>query len=89
MLPESSYIALLPTFLTPVLIAGVRQLVPKIPGWLLPILAPLLGAGLDILNYYATGNHVGLVAGAVLGSAGVGLREAVDQAKKRLKEPTQ
>lgn len=69
----------------PLLIAGIKQVTQRIPGYLLPILAPLLGAGLDILTFYATGHSLGPVWGAALGSAGVGLREVVDQLKQRVK----
>jgi len=71
--------------LVPLFIAALKQASSRIPGYVLPILAPVLGAGLDILNYYVTGHSLGTVWGAALGSAGVGLREAVDQLKQRVK----
>ncbi len=69
----------------PLLIAGIKKVLPKIPGWMLPVLAPLLGAAVDIASFYATGQSLGPVWGAALGSAGVGLREVVDQLKQRVK----
>lgn len=71
--------------IVPIVIAGVKALLPRVPVWVLPVLAPLLGAALDILSYYA-----GLVAasspllGAVLGGAGVAVREIQDQVRKTL-----
>ncbi len=68
--------------LVPVAIAGLKFLVPKVPPAWLPIIAPVLGAALEITMHFAglsTGNGV---VGALLGSAGVGLREIVDQLRK-------
>ena len=70
--------------LVPVLLAILKNLVPKIPPSYLPIAAAVLGALLDSLTSYLTGNAVNPALGAILGSAGVGLREIVDQ----LKNPT-
>lgn len=69
----------------PLLIAAIKKLIPKIPGWMLPVLAPILGAAVDIASFYATGVSLGPVWGAALGSAGVGLREVIDQLKQRVK----
>jgi len=68
---------LLIPILVPLEIAAVKKLAPMLPSWLLPILAPILGgfqAGITGIS------SVG--AGAVLGLAGVGVREAVDQGKR-------
>lgn len=75
--------------LVPLIIAGLKALIPRIPKVWLPVLAPLLGAAIDIAAYYA-----GVTAGAspvlaaALGSAGVGLREIVDQMKKAIQPST-
>ena len=66
----------------PILLAVVKNLVSAIPKWLLPILAPVLGAVAEIGLNYAGAPAVGVMWGAALGSAGVGLREIVDQLKK-------
>lgn len=68
--------------LTPVIIAAVKMLIPKIPKAALPIVAPLLGAAADIAGHYAGLWQSNGAVGAVLGMAGVGLREAYDQGKK-------
>lgn len=67
--------------LVPVLIMMLKSNVNKA---FIPIVAILLGAVADIGNHVATGEGVGLVWGGVLGAAGVGLREVVDQLKKSM-----
>jgi hypothetical protein len=74
------------TWLTPVIvpliIAGVKKVLPSLPTVLLPVLGPVLGAVLDIINHVATGASTNLWAALALGAAGVGLREVVDQVKQ-------
>jgi hypothetical protein len=68
--------------LTPMIIAGVRRAASAIPPNILPILAPVIGVVLSAL-----GNALNipgleganLIEGAVLGSAGVGVREIANQ----------
>lgn len=67
--------------IVPLIIAGVKYIIPKIPTWLLPILAPILGAVLTIITNYAAQSSGNLVIAAILGLAGVGVREIVDQLK--------
>lgn len=69
---------------TPILISLIRWAAPKTPKVALPILAPLLGATLDIVIYLAGGQTQGTLSAALLGMAGVCVREAVDQATKLL-----
>ena len=68
----------------PILLWGLKGVVPLIPKFLLPILAPLLGAALEWIGYYAGVTSGNPVLGAVLGAAGVGLREVIDQIKRTL-----
>ena len=75
------FTALIP-LAVPVIIALLKNVMPKIPGVWLPILAPLLGAGADIVMHFAGVSTLGPLWGAVLGSAGVGLRELQDQVKQ-------
>ena len=77
----SPFTALIP-LAVPVVIALLKNVMPKIPGVWLPILAPLLGAGADIVMHFAGVSTLGPLWGAVLGSAGVGLRELQDQLKQ-------
>lgn len=73
--------------LTPLLVALLKlaadKLVEKeIPGWVLPLLCPVLGVALTYLNGLA-GGRGDLWHGALLGAAGSFVREFVDQAKQR------
>jgi hypothetical protein len=64
--------------LTPVLIALLKKGVSSIPSNVLPILAPIIGALLSIVGS-AFDMPVSLSSGALLGAAGVGVREIVNQ----------
>ena len=83
-------IAWLTPILVPLIIAGMKYLAPKIPGWLLPILAPVLGIAIDAIGSVATGQAGNVWMAALLGLAGVGLREAKDQLGKSVpsKDPS-
>lgn len=77
---KTNWVLLLIPVVVPMVIALVKVFLPKLPKVYLPILAPLLGALIDFL---AGGDFgAGTILGAVAGSAGVGLREILDQAKK-------
>lgn len=65
--------------LVPIILAGVKALLPKLPSWTIPLLAPLLGMLVDVANSLATSHATNLWAAAALGLAGVGLREIKDQ----------
>lgn len=71
--------------IVPLILSAVKRLIPKIPGWWLPILAPLLGAAVDMAGYYAGVQTLGPAWSAALGSAGVGLREIADQTNQRFR----
>lgn len=78
--------ALIPV-ISPILVAFVKMLVPKLPKFLLPILTPIFGAGLQALES-ASGmidQPVDAMQGALLGSVGVFIREVVDQIKKAIR----
>lgn len=66
-------------FLIPVLLAFAKGLLPNLPPKYLPLIAIVLGAASDALASYLSGNTPNPALGAVLGSAGVGIRELVDQ----------
>lgn len=66
----------------PLFIALAKMLIPMLPGWLLPIIAPILGGLADAGLAYVSGGTANPVLGAILGSAGVGVREIVDQIKR-------
>lgn len=84
--PPSPWVSLIP-LAVPVLIMVLKMLIPNIPGVALPIIAPLLGAAADIVLHYAGASTLGPTWGAVLGSAGVGLREIYDQVKQSVTTP--
>lgn len=71
------------TFATPVIvplvIAGIKALKPKIPTWLLPLIAGPLGALLEYINHLVMGGNMNIAVAVLLGLAGVGVREVVDQ----------
>lgn len=69
--------------IVPLLIASLKFIIPKIPGWALPIAAPALGALVDYIAALATDNAASPVLAALLGSAGVGIRELLDQIKQK------
>jgi len=72
------------TALTPVVIYGVKALVPKIPKLMLPMIAPVIGVALSYLGQVTgTGPDASAMA-LVYGGLGVWLREVVDQVKNAL-----
>lgn len=70
--------------LVPIVLAVLKAFLPKLPSAVFPILAPLLGAGIDIIQYYVGLPTVSTLTASMLGLAGVGLREIQDQAKKSI-----
>jgi len=84
----SQYLVMVIPVVVPLLIAGLKKwMIPNIPSWALPLLAPALGALAD-LALQASGVHTGgVVKGALLGSAGVGLRELQNQVAKSMPKP--
>jgi hypothetical protein len=61
--------------LSPLVVSGVKAGTDKLPKWSLPVLSVLVGALVSALG----GNTV--VAGALAGAAGIGVRELVDHGK--------
>ena len=70
--------------IVPIVVSLFKGFIPKIPKWLLPITAVLLGVGADYINEIISGASLGAYWGAALGAAGVGIREIFDQVKKSL-----
>lgn len=75
---------LLTPILVPVFIGGLKLLLgqfgAKIPKVWVPVIAPILGALVDLLITHTWG--AGTLMAAIAGAAGVGLREIVDQVRK-------
>ena len=68
--------------IVPLVIALVKKVKPNIPSVVIPIIAPILGAVIGIIASVATNNQGNIILAAVLGMAGVGLREIKDQLTK-------
>lgn len=66
----------------PVIILGIKKVVPESWSWVYPILATLLGSVLDTVNAWATGAAGSPAKGAALGLVAVGVREIIDQLRK-------
>ena len=75
---------LTPVFV-PIVILLLKKGIAKLPSWSLPVIAIGLGVLADFLTQLVTGSSLGPMWGGVLGAAGVGLRELVDQTKKAAK----
>lgn len=70
--------------IVPVLVAALKKAIQNMPKQFIPILAILIGAAIDIINNFLTGGGGGLFQGAILGAAGIGVREVLDQFRKSL-----
>lgn len=75
----STLLALIPV-IVPAILAVAKFFIPHLPKVSLPILAIVLGAAAEFALSHTVGANT--VLGAILGSAGVGLRELVDQLRK-------
>lgn len=83
----SAIITFATPIIVPIIIAGVKLLKPNIPTWLLPVLAGPLGALVEYINHLSTGSTTNMVVAVLLGLAGVGVREVVDQLTPVSPEP--
>jgi len=81
--PSASLLLLIIPVAVPLIIALGKFFVPKLPTVLLPILAPALGTLIDYITMKITGGAFSPVTSALLGSAGVGLREILDQVRQQ------
>jgi len=75
-------------FITPLIIQAVRWLVPKVPTWALPSMAPLVGLLVGLGTNALVGLHLSWVDCAALGTLGVGIREIVNQTVTKRIAPT-
>lgn len=78
------------TMLIPILVPMVVSQVKKLdmPTWLLPIVSVLLGGATEVVNQAIGGAGVSIApaeSGAMLGLAGVGVREVFDQLRKAIR----
>lgn len=70
--------------LVPLAVGAFKKIVPDIPKWLLPIMATALGPLFDLGLAAIAGTEFNGIAGALVGLAGVGVRELKDQLVKAL-----
>ena len=74
--------------LVPLVVALIRQIAAFLPKWSLPIIAGALGPAIDqLLALLPTIDAVGSQS-VLLGLAGIGIREVVDQTRKARAGPT-
>ena len=69
--------------LTPLVISLLTKVISSLPPASLPILAPIIGVLLESIAQAFGVSTIGATGGALLGLSGVGVREVVDQVKKR------
>ncbi len=74
--------------LTPLIIAGVKKLVPTVPKVFLPCLAPFVGLAVGFGMNALAGTNLGWLDMAQLGALGVFVRELVDQSVKAANKRT-
>ena len=77
-------IQMLTPVIVPLVLSLEAKITAKIPSWLKPIIATLIGVAVDTANHFITGHAFSPATGAILGAAGVGVREIVDQTKQQL-----
>lgn len=80
--PTLDWLTLLTPLLVPLVLGAWKKWATDIPGWATPLLAPLLGGGLTVIEHYTGAPGVNPLVGVVLGLAGVGVRELQDQVRK-------
>lgn len=86
--PANNWITALIPLVVPIIVAGIKLALPRLPKAWLPIAAVALGAGLDLVSHWTTGSTSSPLLGAIMGAAGVGIREILDQVKKLSNPPT-
>ena len=80
-------LALIPLFV-PIIVAGFKALMKFLPTWSLPIIAAALGELLNVVSGLIGGPTTTVLGGVLLGAAGTGLREILDQINQKRKEVT-
>lgn len=79
---EEIYRMLIPV-LAPFLVAVLKHQARRLPKRALPWAALVAGLALEVLRAYLTDSSADPAIGGVLGLAGVGVREVVDQTTKK------
>lgn len=79
--PITIWQALIP-ILAPIVAGAIKRFTPKLPRWIVPIIPVALGALADFIMSRAGLSEGNGLMGAILGAAGVFVREVSDQTKK-------
>ena len=78
----NTIIAVFVPIISPLITAGLKWVLPRIPSWAIPILCTALGTLSGYIGQLSLGGDLSVFAIAGLGLAGIGVRELVDQLKK-------
>lgn len=65
--------------LVPLILAGVKKVLPSLPSAVIPWIAPFLGILIEFGEHFVTQHPTNVLAGALLGIAGIGVRELKDK----------
>lgn len=68
-------VAFLTPILVPLVLAAVKKFAPSLPGWALPLAAPVLGFLIGLINNLVASHSTNLWLAAGLGLLGVAVRE--------------
>lgn len=82
---STSIVNILTPIVVPLIIAGFKLISAKIPTWVFPVLAPILGLLMGAISNAALQANGNILVAAALGLAGVGVREIIDQLKPEAK----
>lgn len=85
--PDASLAKLLLAVIVPLIVAGIKKVVPKIPKASIPPLAIALGALADWGGSLAGVWNGNMVVGMVLGASSVGVREAAVKLGRAVMKP--
>jgi hypothetical protein len=66
--------------LTPMIVLGIRKIVPNIPTWALPAITPIIGILLGLALHYLDLAHLSFYDAAKAGMLAVFIRETFNQA---------
>lgn len=73
------------SFVTPLIVTGIKNLAPKVPGWALPASTPLIGIVLGLVLQYFGKANLSWFDMAKAGALAVMIRETWDQAAQAVK----
>jgi MFS superfamily sulfate permease-like transporter len=80
-LTPDSIVQWLTPILVPLILAGVKRVLPNLPSVVIPLCAPALGLVIELVNVLATKHEGNFLVAAALGLVGIGLREVKENLK--------